>query len=385
MENTDYLKSKWFLYLVAFELALSSYVLIEPSPYDIVFVIMMFLALLFSLLKYRTNFMLPLFLLFFYLICNLYSMFFAESYLRAIFYCTITLYLVITWIFVVGVAGHFKEKVLPFIFNGYTVAAVLTTTVGVLAYFHLIPNYENYLIFDRVKGFSKDPNVFGPFLIPPALYMIYKMEHSKGRRSVYSFILFAFLSSGIFLSFSRAAWAHYALSLLLYFFFWKTVPLKKRLVTLVIITFLCVPGLVYFVSSPFVADLFQERIGLQGYDAERFGTQVEALRTAVEHPFGIGPGQSEVVFDYSTHSLYARVLTENGFIGIITFMLFYFICLVKVLKMIKGVRGEKRGYYVLIAASLIGILFNSLFIDTLHWRHLWLLLGLAWCPYSFEK
>ncbi len=40
--------------------------------------------------------------------------------------------------------------------------------------------------------------------------------------------------------------------------------------------------------------------------------------------------------------------------------------------------------YFVIFASLIGLAFNSFFVDTLHWRHFWLLLALAWVPMLVE-
>jgi predicted membrane channel-forming protein YqfA (hemolysin III family) len=40
----------------------------------------------------------------------------------------------------------------------------------------------------------------------------------------------------------------------------------------------------------------------------------------------------------------------------------------------------QRSLFALVAAALCGALLNSFTIDTLHWRHLWLLLALGWMP-----
>ena len=95
----------------------------------------------------------------------------------------------------------------------------------------------------------------------------------------------------------------------------------------------------------------------------------------MEHPLGIGAGQTERVLDYSTHSLYIRVLTESGLLGF-----FSFLSLV-ILTVLRSLRDNFRistatPYAAIVTDSLAGVLFNIFFIDTLHWRHIWLLLAL---------
>ena len=127
-----------------------------------------------------------------------------------------------------------------------------------------------------------------------------------------------------------------------------------------------------------VEELFKSRLSLQSYDSERFGVQKEAYYSGLINPFGNGSGQSEVLYQYSTHSLYARLITENGLIGIFSFLAFYFLSIWKSYKSFASITNRNSIFFLVVFASLIGLAFNSFFVDTLHWRNLWLLLALAW-------
>ena len=137
-------------------------------------------------------------------------------------------------------------------------------------------------------------------------------------------------------------------------------------------------------QTPFVNELFAGRMGLQGYDQHRFANQMDALVFGLNHPLGIGPGQSEQHLDFSTHSLYARLFIETGAVGTLAFLAFVAMSLERAYWCSKRVKGDLKGVYVLIFVALTGLIFNSFFVDTLHWRHFWLLLALAWIP-PYEK
>jgi O-antigen ligase len=80
-----------------------------------------------------------------------------------------------------------------------------------------------------------------------------------------------------------------------------------------------------------------------------------------------------------THSLYLRVLAEQGWLGITALLMLIATIIVFLLRVIRFPSSPfQRSLATIVLASLIAILANSFFIDTLHWRHFWLLLGLAW-------
>lgn len=117
--------------------------------------------------------------------------------------------------------------------------------------------------------------------------------------------------------------------------------------------------------------------GLQNYDADRFDTHRRALESAAAHLAGIGPGQSEQVFQYAAHSLYIRVLAENGLIGLITFVCFLTLCFTRSLWLARVAANQTwRCIATANAACLLGFFVNSGVIDTLHWRHVWVLFAI---------
>src|SRR4029077_12343602 len=56
---------------------------------------------------------------------------------------------------------------------GYIASAVCAAILGAIGYFHLIPDISGNLEeYGRATGLFKDPNVFGPFLIWPILFIV---------------------------------------------------------------------------------------------------------------------------------------------------------------------------------------------------------------------
>ena len=57
-------------------------------------------------------------------------------------------------------------------FATYVVAGVISALFGIVGYFHLVPQYEIFLLNGRSKGLFKDCNVYGPFFVPIVLIAI---------------------------------------------------------------------------------------------------------------------------------------------------------------------------------------------------------------------
>ncbi len=86
---------------------------------------------------------------------------------------------------------------------------------------------------------------------------------------------------------------------------------------------------------------------------------------------------TQAVFGLEPHNLYLHILVEGGWLAAISFYLFVILTLWQLLK---GALVSTALHYqrVIVTAALGGTLCQSLFIDSTHWRHLWLLLALAW-------
>lgn len=368
-------------------MCVSAFVLIEPSPYDLLMIGFIFGSFIFAFYSIRKELVFPLLILSLFVISNLISLFFVKEIGIGIRYSGITCYLAISWVCLVGVGFRSDVSILQTILKGYLYAATAATFIGMLAYFNLIPLQEEFLLFGRVKSTFKDPNVFGPFLILPALYALSLTELkgiTKGRK-ISSFLVFILLAIGIILSFSRAAWGNFAISLFLYLLIAKRSFIVSRVKTIFIIIIIGIPCLLYFIQTSGVQDLLESRLMIKNYDSDRFGTQREAFETGIENLLGIGPGHSEMVFHYSPHSLYARIFTENGLLGFLSFVIFLAMSAYKSFKTYWQSTNVNAIYFIIIFASLCGLIFNSFFIDTLHWRHLWLITALAYFPIINNK
>ena len=122
----------------------------------------------------------------------------------------------------------------------------------------------------------------------------------------------------------------------------------------------------------------QERARYQSYDSERFYGQSGGIAVGERHLLGIGPGQFEGVVKLSAHSTYVRALAEEGVLGFMVLVGLFLGTLWL------AIRNAVRGWdtYGLSSTALLaawcGILASSVFVDTLHWRHLWLVAGLIW-------
>jgi len=374
--------NNWLSYFLFFSLAVSSFVVIEPSPYDLLIILLIGIGFAFSIYSFSKEMVSPIIILSVFLMSNLISLFFIKAIGPSIFFTAITFYLALTWIGIVGLSQRINQTRLQFILHGYLLSACLSAIIGILAYFNLIPFNDLFLMYGRAKALFKDPNVYGPFLVMPVLFSLSMTERKDMpiKKKIFYYFTFLLLIAAVIISFSRAAWGNLFISLFIYLFLFKINLFKRRVHTVLFIVIVGIPSILFIIQTPIIQDLLVSRLSFQNYDNDRFGTQLAAFERGISNPFGIGAGQSESIFQYSTHSLYARIFTENGVIGILSFILFLSVSMLKALSSYWGSSREEGVFYLVIFASLIGLAFNSFFVDTLHWRHFWLLLALAWIP-----
>lgn len=379
--------NSWLSYFLFFTLAVSSFVVIEPSPYDLLIILLLGIGFAFSNYSFSKEMVIPIIILSIFLISNLLSLFFVKATGPSIFFTAITFYLALTWIGIVGLSERITQSRMQFILHGYLLAACLSAIIGILAYFNLIPFSDLFLMYGRAKALFKDPNVFGPFLVMPALFALSMTERKDMplKKKIFYYLTFLVLVAAVIISFSRAAWANLFISLFIYLFLFKVNLFKKRIHTVLFIGIIGIPVVLFIIQTPLIEELLVSRLSYQNYDNERFGTQLAAFESGISNPLGMGSGQSEIFFQYSPHSLYARVFTENGVIGILSFILFIIISTYKSFSSYWNSKREDGVFYIVIFASLIGLSFNSFFVDTLHWRHFWLLLALAWIPLNGRR
>lgn len=305
----------------------------------------------------------------------------------SLWYASLTTFCAAMWLFYTNVLARYGLPAFHAIMRGYAVTSVVGVVFGFVVYTTHFAGRERFLYNERPKGLFVDANVFGPSLVVVLLYAFCRIVTGTKRRWLWAGTAIL-MSAGVFMSFSRGAWINALASVLLFFFLLaistKSVGyLFKRLAVLALGVSLCV-GCLYFVFAERndFADVARSRSKLQDYDQERFASHDNALQVMEEHPWlGIGPAQYVETFHIATHSLPLHILAENGIGAAVGLALFLLLTIVRAgLGIRRAVTAEMRIYFCALTALLTATLVNSAVIDTLHWRHLWLLCALAWMP-----
>jgi len=356
---------------------------IEPSPYEGVVLVLGATAFAFGLPLERR--ILPLFLL---LVAWAVSGFFAMlpvfSNAKAVTYYEISVYLMITSVLFACLFAEDTESRVRTLANSWIVAAVGVSVVALAAYFGAMPKAELFIVNGRATGSFKDPNVFAPFLILPLLVLIQRIVQ-RGIRPI-NVAATVILLLALFLSFSRGAWAHFVLSaivMLAILFFTEGDGRMKR--KLVVMTLGAVAGIVVLLavamSFQSVRQMFTIRAELlQDYDSARtgrFGRQQEAVNIVVERPNGLGPLQFGPMFKGDVHNVYLSAFIAYGWAGGLAYLAIVLITLKRGLGAVLR-NSPWRSFLAAAYATFVGLALEGLIIDTDHWRHFFLLIGVIW-------
>lgn len=364
---------------VALAFGLLGVVLVEPAPADGVFVVLMAIALVSG--RFRLSAVpLPVIALLGTLAAfNLLSAVQVADPEGAASFFAVSMFVAALGLWLPSyVVTHGRARL---IVRGYLVAAVTSAALGMLGLFAPVPAADVLAEGGRARALFQDPNVFAPFLIPALLIVIEEIVRPRllSARLLTKAVVAALLALGIFFSYSRGAWLNLAVALLV-----MGVSLSmrrgggRRALALVAVAATAAGVVVGSVVVTGSADFLAERAQLQAYDQQRFSGQRAGIESAWQYPFGAGPGQFESIAGISAHSTYARVLGEQGFPGLATLLALFLFTLGAAAR--NAALG--RGTYGIGSSALLGawcgLLANSLFIDTLHWRHLWIVAALVW-------
>jgi hypothetical protein len=271
--------------------------------------------------------------------------------------------------------------------RGYLVGAIVASLAGIAGYFGLVPGGEDLLTYaGRARGTFKDPNVLGAFLIFPALYTLQRVIEGSFWSAMRNGLALGIISLAIFLAFSRAAWGTFAgsalLMIALMFITASSQRERARIVTLTAVAIaLLVAAIAILLSLDQVRDLFKERASFnQPYDAGRFGRfgrHILGADMALDYPVGIGPLQFRHFFPEDTHNSFLNAFMSGGWISGILYPALVFTTALYGFRHV-FVRTPWQRTYIAIVSTLIVTLLESFIIDTDHWRHYFMLLGLTW-------
>jgi O-antigen ligase len=364
---------------VALGVLLLAVVRIEPAPSDLVFAVVIAVAFVTGRLFLERVPLSVSVLVAGFLALNLLAATVATDSARAVAYFAITLYLGVFGLWFAAYVCSVRRARLVLL--AYLVGAALSASLACLALLAPFPGASAFVDGPRAQGLFKDPNVFGPFLIPAVLILMEETVAPRLLRFRLStkLMLLSVLTVGVVFSFSRAAWLNLAVGMLVLL---VVLALRRgggrRAMTMLAVALVAGAALFGVVAATSSASFLTQRAGLQDYDVQRFGTQATGLEIAATHPLGIGPGQFEAVSELSAHSTYVRALAEEGVPGaLLVFALMLLTLGFAARNVALGVDTYGIGSAALLA-SWCGLLVNSSFVDTLHWRHLWLVAALIW-------
>ena len=272
--------------------------------------------------------------------------------------------------------------------NGFVAAGLLAAGAGLAGYLNLFPGaYDIFTLYGRVSGTFKDPNVFGAFLVLPAVYLMHRLRAARRGMVVLALTGVGALALGILLSFSRGAWFNLAAAMAVFAYF-SYVTASNNMQRLRILG--CVGGavlggsLLVAVALQFdvVAELLSERATLtQSYDVGpegRFGGQAKAKQLILAHPLGLGAQQFDPYYHLEeAHNVYLSMFMNAGWLGGLIFAtMIGLTCLFGARHALK--KTATQSLFLVAYAALVAHALEGFVIDLDHWRHFHLLMALVW-------
>jgi len=200
--------------MLGFVVFLVGFVFFEPAPYELLIVPMLVVWFAFGLTIKRG--FLPLTLMMLCFVCG--GMIAATQKANvggSFFYIVVTTFLATTSIFYAALIAEKPGERLRIVFNAYITAAVIGALIGILAYFHVLPNSETFLFGGRAAGPFEDPNVFGPFLALPIVFLLRQILVKPLNQNILNILGLMILLAAVFLAFSRAAWGLTAVGMMM--------------------------------------------------------------------------------------------------------------------------------------------------------------------------
>ena len=378
------LRERILLVVLYLTVLASSVAFIEPSPHDALMGVLA-VACLVAGVRFDRPIALLFMLLMVWNIGGLMSLMNVPGQTETVQYAATSVYLAIAAMLFASLLSHNTMARIVTIRSAYVLTATVIAAAGTAGYFSLFPHaHDLFATFDRALGAFKDPNVFGPFLIWPALVVLDRIL--VRRLSLIDLAIAGIMLLGLLLSFSRGALIHFAVSCLvmivLAFATAETTRTRMRIISMTAIAVAALAALlVLALSFDSIGAMFRERAQLvQPYDVGsggRFTLQELAINEMLNFPNGMGPFEFSRVHGLQQHNVYLQAFLVYGWLGGVAYLALLVATIWIGLRTV-FVRTPWQPYLICAFATFVGEVLEGIIIDTDHWRHFFLLLGMVW-------
>ncbi|MGE3918986.1 MAG: O-antigen ligase family protein, partial [Hyphomicrobiaceae bacterium] len=300
----------------------------------------------------------------------------------------VSFYLYAAFLVLAGFVAADPDRHTRLVLRAWVLAALVAAAAALAGYFKAFPGaFDLFTRFGRAAGTFKDPNVLGPFLVPPILYIGHRILHREARWTWIDLAGLGVLVLALLLSFSRGAWFNLAVAVGLYgaltLITLATPAARARLLILAALGLALVAGaVVAALQIDDVARLLAERSSLtQSYDVGpegRFGGQQKAIGLILANPLGLGAKQFAAHHPHEdVHNVYLSMFLNAGWLGGLLYIAAVAATLVAGFAHV--LRGSStRPLFLIALAAFAANVLEGFVIDTDHWRQFYFLLALIW-------
>ena len=298
-------------------------------------------------------------------------------------YMSITLYLLAFAVWLAGFVDSRRRARLVLVC--YLAVAVVSAALGTLSLQVSFPGsaYMTDSFAARAKALFQDPNVYGPFLVVATVFVLMELLEPRllRLRTPTKLVLVGVLMVGVVFAFSRAAWLNLGVAIAVMLL---VLPLRRgggrRAVALLVAAVLGLAAVGVVVSVTGSGDFLEERAQVQTLRhraLRRAGAGLELAEQQPDRhrPRAVRAGRADLRAQHlrprarrggrcSASCCSPRCCSGRCCWPCATSSL--------------GQQHVRASASPALLAAWCGMLANSFFVDTLHWRHLWILAGLIW-------
>jgi hypothetical protein len=114
-----------------------------------------------------------------------------------------------------------------------------------------------------------------------------------------------------------------------------------------------------------------------GHSGSRFDLQANSIKEILDHPIGMGPWGFSWIYHMVSHNTYLGTMLNHGWIGGFAYLTLVLLTLYVGFRALL-VRTPWQTFLIPTYLAFVALALEALVVDTDHWRHFYLLLGLIW-------